>query len=107
MRTRIELAPDRLFVCLSTAGYSTSTFLLPFGLRFDCLFNIYSLFSQNYPPIFRDKESSMPGWREEFLSGIQEAERQNPANHELVDACLLPAIYPFPAWYICLLLTIN
>jgi len=49
----------------------------------------------------------MPGWREEFLSGIQEAERQNPANHELVDACLLPAIYPFPAWYICLLLTIN
>ncbi|KAK3357084.1 autophagy-related protein 16 [Lasiosphaeria hispida] len=29
----------------------------------------------------------MPGWREEFLADIREAEQQNPVNRELVDAC--------------------
>jgi chromosome segregation ATPase len=29
----------------------------------------------------------MPGWREEFLAGIREAEQKHPANHELVVAC--------------------
>ncbi|KAM7184325.1 autophagy protein 16 [Rhypophila sp. PSN 637] len=29
----------------------------------------------------------MAGWREEYLSGIREAERHNPVNLELVDAC--------------------
>ncbi|KAK0711398.1 autophagy-related protein 16 [Lasiosphaeris hirsuta] len=29
----------------------------------------------------------MPGWREEFLVGIREAEQQSPVNRELVDAC--------------------
>ncbi|KAK0623468.1 autophagy-related protein 16 [Immersiella caudata] len=29
----------------------------------------------------------MPGWREEFLDGIREAEQQHPVNHELIAAC--------------------
>jgi hypothetical protein len=29
----------------------------------------------------------MPGWKEEYLSSILEAEKSNPVNQELVEAC--------------------
>ncbi|KAK3692169.1 autophagy-related protein 16 [Podospora appendiculata] len=29
----------------------------------------------------------MPGWRDEYLSGILEAEKRNPVNREIVEAC--------------------
>ena len=35
----------------------------------------------------------MPGWRDEYLAGIREAEQQSAVNRPLVDACLLPNSY--------------
>lgn len=32
---------------------------------------------------------NMPGWREDYLSSLLEAEKNNPVNHELVEACSL------------------
>lgn len=33
--------------------------------------------------------NNMPGWKEEYLSSILEAEKSNPVNQELVEACKL------------------
>lgn len=31
--------------------------------------------------------ATMPGWRDEYLANLQEAERNNPVNRDLVEAC--------------------
>lgn len=42
------------------------------------------------PPTPRTPLSNiMPGWKDEYLSSILEAERNSPVNQELVDACEL------------------
>lgn len=41
------------------------------------------------------QEPIMPGWKDDYLSSILEAERSNPVNFDLVEACTL-AFFPFP-----------
>lgn len=38
----------------------------------------------------------MPGWKDDYLSSILEAEKSSPVNHELVEACKLGLGFQIP-----------